>query len=77
MLTLPDQNAWEPVLTGEGFITTNMPCFFTFTDTPTAVDIHYTTATQINGVSGKTLYIKNPEPKVHSLSYAVEAFVTP
>lgn len=65
-----DQNAWNAVLVGAGFITVNMPCDFTYKIAPTDIDIHTTTDAQIYGTDGQTLYIKNPYPVTKILSYA-------
>lgn len=75
MIEVADQEIFNDVLIGAGFVTVNMPCFFTFTSTPAAVDIHFTTNAQINGTTGQTLWIKNPHPNpnnkgVAKLTYA-------
>jgi len=59
MIEAQDQNGWNDVLIGDGFITVNSPCYFTFEAAPTDIDIHYTTNAQIYSKIGKTLYIKN------------------
>jgi len=68
------QEDWNEVLTGAGFITVNMPCLFTFKESPTLTDIHFTTNAQIYGKEGLTLYIKNPNisPENKLLTYAKE-----
>ncbi len=75
MIEVLDQEIFNDVLIDAGFITVNMPCFFTFEAAPTDVDIHFTTNAQIWGVDGQTLYIKNPHSNptnegVPKLSYA-------
>jgi hypothetical protein len=72
MLKLPDQIGWNEVLIGAGFVTVNMPCFFTFKTSPTDIDIHYTTDTQIHSTSGQTLYIKHSNYKTKVFKYARE-----
>lgn len=76
MIKVDDQEIFNDVLVGLGFITVSMPCFFTYEETPEPVDIHFTTNPQINGADGKTLYIKNPHQNpsnegVAKLSYAI------
>lgn len=74
MKEVNDQFDWNPVLTGAGFVTVNMPCFFTFEAAPTEVNIHSTSDAQIYGSDGRTLYIKNPHPSndKKKLAYARE-----
>lgn len=71
MIEVPNQNDWNPVLVGLGFVTVNNSCFFAFTNTPTDFDIHFTTNAQIWGYEAKTLYIKNEHPATQTLTYAV------
>jgi hypothetical protein len=70
MIEVPDQLDWNPVLTDAGFVTVNMPCFFTYETSPTDINIHFTTNAQIYGTAGQTLYIKNPQPKDDTLKLA-------
>lgn len=73
MIAVDDQEGWNDVLIGDGFITVNSPCYFTFEAAPTPIDIHYTTNAQIYSKIGKTLSIKNAGTgsSKNPLTYAV------
>lgn len=72
MIAIPklEQPNFYEVLVDAGFVTVNIPCDFTFSETPELVDIHFTTNAQIHGKNGFTLYIRNPHPTTKTLSYA-------